>query len=84
MDVYKAGGGIKFTVKETRAASQARLEELLEQRLTRMLRCGTTVAEVKSGTTTGLASFPHPSCTALLITHTPQHCQAMAWMQKTK
>ncbi len=49
LDILKAGGGIMSTVRAVRAASQARLEELLRARLTLMLREGTTTVEVKSG-----------------------------------
>lgn len=49
VDVHKAGGGINFTVRSVRAASEAELEALLEERLDRMLACGTPTAEVKSG-----------------------------------
>jgi imidazolonepropionase len=43
------GGGILSTVRATRAASDAELEGLVRQRLSRMLSCGTTTAEAKSG-----------------------------------
>jgi len=49
MEVQKAGGGIHFTVEKTRQASDSLLLELLVDRLGRMLRAGTTTAEVKSG-----------------------------------
>jgi imidazolonepropionase len=47
--IAAAGGGILNTVAATRAASEAALVELGVARLDRMLACGTTTAEVKSG-----------------------------------
>ncbi|KAL2089139.1 hypothetical protein ACEWY4_016038 [Coilia grayii] len=49
MDVHRAGGGIHFTVEQTRAASQSDLQGALSGRLERMLRAGTTLVECKSG-----------------------------------
>ncbi|XP_018595018.2 putative imidazolonepropionase [Scleropages formosus] len=49
MEVHQAGGGIHFTVEHTRRASPEQLLGSLTQRLTRMLRAGTTLAECKSG-----------------------------------
>jgi len=49
LDIHKAGGGIGFTVRHTRASSEGELAALLAARLDRMLRCGTTLAEAKSG-----------------------------------
>lgn len=49
MEVQKAGGGIAFTVRHTAASTEEELGVLLRQRLDRMLRCGTTTAEAKSG-----------------------------------
>jgi imidazolonepropionase len=49
LDILAAGGGIMSTVKAVRAASQQRLEELLLERLNRVLGEGTTTVEVKSG-----------------------------------
>jgi imidazolonepropionase len=49
MEIMAAGGGIMSTVRDTRAAS---LDELVAQtrpRLARMLACGTTTAEAKTG-----------------------------------
>ena len=43
------GGGILATVAATRAASDEDLRALLRERLARMLSCGTTTAEAKSG-----------------------------------
>ena len=56
VDIYKAGGGIQFTVRKTRESSQEELERLLEERLDRMLKCGTTTAEIKSGAWAGRGS----------------------------
>ena len=49
MDVHKAGGGIGFTVRHTRAATKDVLLDLLLSRLKRMLAQGTTLIEAKSG-----------------------------------
>ena len=49
LEVLANGGGIISTVKQTRAA---RIDELVEQsraRLDKMLACGTTTAEIKTG-----------------------------------
>lgn len=40
MDIYKAGGGIHFTVEHTRRATEEELFQLLRERLMRMLRSG--------------------------------------------
>jgi imidazolonepropionase len=40
MDIYKAGGGIHFTVNHTRQATEDELYSLLKQRLMRMLANG--------------------------------------------
>jgi imidazolonepropionase len=49
MEVHASGGGINNTVRHTRASSEQELAELLEKRLDRMLRAGTTLVEAKSG-----------------------------------
>lgn len=49
MDVHKKGGGIGFTVKHVRKATEEELYMSLRKRLVRMLRSGTTLAEAKSG-----------------------------------
>lgn len=49
LEVLEAGGGIMSTVRAVRGASRAELTRLLERRLARMLRSGTTTVEVKSG-----------------------------------
>eukprot|EP01127_Copromyxa_protea_P014383 TRINITY_DN3997_c0_g1_i1.p1 TRINITY_DN3997_c0_g1~~TRINITY_DN3997_c0_g1_i1.p1 ORF type:complete len:423 (-),score=102.30 TRINITY_DN3997_c0_g1_i1:56-1324(-) len=49
MDIHKAGGGIGFTVRHCKEASEEELAELLKARLDRMLRLGTTLVEAKSG-----------------------------------
>jgi imidazolonepropionase len=49
MEVHAAGGGIHFTVRHTRAASEDELLKLLIGRLRRMGRFGTTLVEAKSG-----------------------------------
>lgn len=43
------GGGILATVRATRAAPDEDLERLVRERLARMLSCGTTTVEAKSG-----------------------------------
>jgi imidazolonepropionase len=49
MDVLKKGGGIFYTVKETRKASEESLFEQSKKRLDTMLLYGTTTCEAKSG-----------------------------------
>lgn len=49
MEVHESGGGINNTVRHTRKSSEAELSRLLRARLDRMLRCGTTLIEAKSG-----------------------------------
>lgn len=49
LEILAAGGGILSTVRATRAASQAELEEKGGQALAEMLRFGTTTCECKSG-----------------------------------
>ncbi|EGG25124.1 imidazolonepropionase [Cavenderia fasciculata] len=49
LEVQQAGGGITFTVNHTRQASEDELLSLLQPRLDRMLRQGTTTIEAKSG-----------------------------------
>jgi len=49
MDILKRGGGIFYTVKETRKASEEKLFEQSKKRLDTMLSCGTTTCEAKSG-----------------------------------
>ncbi|KEG06420.1 putative imidazolonepropionase [Trypanosoma grayi] len=49
MDVQRAGGGIGFTTRCTRAASEEQLRAQLQKRLRRMLAFGTTTVEGKSG-----------------------------------
>ena len=48
MEVHQAGGGINFTVKRTRSASEDTLLDLLKERLARMLKSGTTSFGLKS------------------------------------
>lgn len=48
-EIAAAGGGILRTVVATRSADEETLVRLGTARLDRMLRCGTTTAEVKSG-----------------------------------
>ena len=49
LDIMNAGGGILSTVRATRAASVDQLVEQARPRLDRMLACGTTTAEAKTG-----------------------------------
>ncbi len=49
LEIAAAGGGILRTVTATRAADEDTLVQLALSRLDRLLRCGTTTAEVKSG-----------------------------------
>lgn len=49
MDVHKAGGGINFTVQHVHKATEEELYLSLKERLDRMLKCGTTAVEAKSG-----------------------------------
>jgi imidazolonepropionase len=48
-EIAAAGGGIRSTVRSTRAASDDELETGTRRRLNRMLTYGTTTVEVKSG-----------------------------------
>src|SRR5439155_713263 len=49
LEILAAGGGILSTVKKTREASCEELVELGQNRLDKMLACGTTTAEIKTG-----------------------------------
>jgi imidazolonepropionase len=49
MEILKRGGGIYYTVEETRKASPARLVEQSRRRLDTMLAYGTTSCEAKTG-----------------------------------
>ncbi|GFY37076.1 probable imidazolonepropionase, partial [Trichonephila inaurata madagascariensis] len=49
MDIHRAGGGIFYTVEQTKKASEETLLRLLLARLNEMLKCGTTLVEAKSG-----------------------------------
>lgn len=49
MDIHAKGGGIHFTVDCVRQASVDQLYISLSERLSAMLRCGTTLVEAKSG-----------------------------------
>jgi imidazolonepropionase len=48
-EIAASGGGILDTVRQTRAASQQLLEELLRQRIQKLIAQGITTCEVKSG-----------------------------------
>ena len=49
LEIMNAGGGIMSTVRATRAASVDQLVDETRPRLDRMLDCGTTTAEAKTG-----------------------------------
>ncbi|QYO68427.1 imidazolonepropionase [Leptolyngbya sp. 7M] len=49
LDILAAGGGIISTVRNTREASETELVEAALARLDKMLGCGTTVCEIKTG-----------------------------------
>ncbi len=49
LEILTNGGGIISTVKHTRDASVAQLVELSMKRLDKMLSCGTTTCEIKTG-----------------------------------
>ena len=49
MDIHKAVGGIHFTVRHTKEASETKLYESLTQRLDNFVKSGTTFVECKSG-----------------------------------
>lgn len=62
--IAEEGGGILATVAATRAASDEELETLARGRLVRMLACGTTTVEAKSGY--GLTQAQEIRCLRLL------------------
>lgn len=49
LEILKSGGGIMSTVRAVRAAPESQLRDLLDLRLSTMLRCGSATVEVKSG-----------------------------------
>jgi imidazolonepropionase len=49
LEILEKGGGIVSTVRKTREATFAELVEQSRHRLDRMLACGTTTAEIKTG-----------------------------------
>jgi len=49
LDILAAGGGIISTVRNTRAATEEELIDAALGRLDKMLACGTTVCEIKTG-----------------------------------
>ncbi len=48
-EIAASGGGIRSTVRKTRAANEEELLELARKRVQQALRCGTTTMEAKSG-----------------------------------
>ncbi|HMS11103.1 MAG TPA: amidohydrolase family protein, partial [Pyrinomonadaceae bacterium] len=49
LDILAAGGGIISTVRNTRAATEEELIDAALGRLDKMLACGTTFCEIKTG-----------------------------------
>lgn len=49
IDIHNAGGGIYYTVGETRKCPEKELTRLYKQRLSDMLACGTCLVESKTG-----------------------------------
>ncbi len=49
LEILEKGGGIISTVRKTREASFEELVEQARERLNKMLACGTTTAEIKTG-----------------------------------
>jgi imidazolonepropionase len=49
LEILKKGGGIKYTVNQTRKATNSNLLEESKKRLNNMLQYGTTTCEAKSG-----------------------------------
>lgn len=49
VDISQAGGGIRSTIATTKDAPQALLFNLAQQRIRKMISCGTTTIEAKSG-----------------------------------
>ncbi|CAD5110993.1 DgyrCDS344 [Dimorphilus gyrociliatus] len=49
MEVHNAGGGINFTVDHVRKATEDELLSSLRDYLRKMMECGTTTVEIKSG-----------------------------------
>ncbi|HEY2847546.1 MAG TPA: imidazolonepropionase [Pyrinomonadaceae bacterium] len=49
LEILAAGGGIISTVRDTRAAAMEQLVDLSLKRLDKMLTCGTTTCEIKTG-----------------------------------
>lgn len=49
MDIHNSGGGIHFTVRKTKEATEDVLLSHLQSRIAQMVSCGTTVLECKSG-----------------------------------
>lgn len=49
IEISQAGGGIRSTISTTKDASESTLYTLAEKRITKMISCGTTTIEAKSG-----------------------------------
>lgn len=49
MDIHNSGGGINYTVKQTRQTSEEELLKCFLKRINLMQRCGTTILECKTG-----------------------------------
>lgn len=50
MKIHEQGGGIYFTVNQTKKADYDELMNKLKQTINNMIRCGTTTLEIKTGT----------------------------------
>ena len=48
-EIARRGGGIKYTVEETKKASKERLKKESKERIKEMITHGTTTLEIKSG-----------------------------------
>lgn len=49
LEILQKGGGILKTVRDTRNATNLQIKEQTRERLARMLTCGTTTVEIKTG-----------------------------------
>ncbi|KAH9419873.1 putative imidazolonepropionase [Dermatophagoides pteronyssinus] len=49
MQIHESGGGINYTVRETKRATESELLQSFLQRINHMISCGTTILECKTG-----------------------------------
>ena len=49
MQIHESGGGINYTVRETKRATESELLQSFLQRINQMISCGTTILECKTG-----------------------------------